>query len=212
MASDLDLLDAWCAGEKSAGNQLFQRHFDSIYSFFENKIQDDVDELVQATFLACVRSRDTFRRQCTFRTYIFTIARNELYRYLRRRKPAGRALDFGVTSLADLQTTPGTRVARHEDHERLLRALRTLPLEQQLLLELHYWEGMSAGELAEVFDIAQATARTRLFRARNSLRDCMEKLSDSPRATTMTIEDLDEWARSLRNNLAGDPMVRDSSP
>ena len=197
VAADLELLDRWCAGDKQAGNDLFQRYFNSIYQFFESKVTGDVDELVQRTFLACVKSRDAFRRQCTFRTYLFTLARNELYRYLRGRHRTDLAVDFGVTSLADIQTTPATRVARSRDHKRLLRALRTLPLDLQLLLELHYWEGMASAELASVFDIAQTTARTRLFRARSALRERMQVLANEPRLTSMTVEDLDEWARSL---------------
>lgn len=198
MDPDIELLARWRDGDTGAGNQLFQRHFDSICRFFENKIQGDIDELVQTTFLACVRSRDQFRMQSSFRTYLFTIARHELYGYLRRRRRDGAALDFSVTSLADLGPSPTSEIARNQDHELLLRGLRTLPVEQQILLELHYWEDMTLVELAEVFDIAQPTARTRLFRARKALRQRMEELAAEPAPNHATIESLDAWARSLR--------------
>ena len=73
-----------------AGNQLFQRYLRSIYRFFRNKLQGDVDELVQATFLACVRGRDQFNQRGSFRGYLFAIARHELYGHLRRRRRGGR--------------------------------------------------------------------------------------------------------------------------
>lgn len=196
MDPDLALLDRWCAGDRQSGNALFKRHFDSVYSFFEHKVGEDVDELVQNTFLACSRSRDAFRRQCTFRTYLFAIARHQLYAHLRRHH--GRALDGGVTSLADLShTTPGTQIARGQDHQRLLAALRGLPLDTQLLLELHYWEDMDSNALAEVFDVANTTARTRLFRARTALRERLEKTADEPVSVSQSIEDLDAWARAI---------------
>lgn len=214
MDPDLELLDRWCAGDKTAGNELFQRYFDSIYKFFDNKAYEELDELVQRTFLACLTGRDTFRRQCSFRTYLFTLARNELYHYLQRIHRPGLFVDFGITSMADIKTTPQTRHARHEKHEHLLRALRTLPLEQQLLLELHYWEGMDPGELAEVFDIARTTARTRLHRARNALRDRLEemaRLADLPYPVPPTVEDLDEWARKIHDQLSQEPVISESS-
>jgi RNA polymerase sigma-70 factor (ECF subfamily) len=125
------------------------------------------------------------------------IARHELHRHLRQRRRDGDRLDFATISIADLQTTPGTRLARNEDHRRLLEALRGLPLEQQTLLELHYWEEMEISELAEVFAAPAATIRTRLHRARRALRDRMESAAAAPPGALATLEGLDTWAREV---------------
>ena len=106
-------------------------------------------------------------------------------------------LDFGATSLLDMNTSPHSKAARGQQHQQLLRALCALPLEQQILLELHYWEGMNAEQLAEVFEVKQATVRSRLFRARQALGEEMQKLADSPNIAQMSIEDFDAWARKL---------------
>src|SRR6476619_1575545 len=82
---DLILLDRWCAGDRVAGNLLFRRHFEALCRFFEHKTDGDIDDLVQETFLACLRGRETFRRQSSFRTYLFAIARHTLFGYWRRR-------------------------------------------------------------------------------------------------------------------------------
>ena len=63
MTSDLELLDRWCAGDKTAGGDLFARHFDVVYGFFARKVDHDAEELVQETFVACVKNRDKFRRR-----------------------------------------------------------------------------------------------------------------------------------------------------
>jgi RNA polymerase sigma-70 factor (ECF subfamily) len=76
---DLGLLEKWCTGDSNAGQELFTRHFADIYRFFEHKVGPDADDLAQQTFMACVSSRDRFRRRSTFRTYLFAIARNQLY-------------------------------------------------------------------------------------------------------------------------------------
>ena len=190
---DITLYDRWCAGDAAAGHQLFERHFDSIYRFFETKFDSEADELVQATFLACVRARDQFRKQSSFRTYLFTIARHELYRVLRTRRRDLERIDFEASSIAQLVTTPNTKIARNRDQQRLLEALRTLPVEQQTLLELHYWEGLDANELAETFEVENATIRTRLHRARKALRDKIEG-SVEP-GLLESLETMDAWAR-----------------
>ena len=191
---DFQLLDRWRAGDRSAGNQLFQRHFESVNRFFENKLGEDVDDLVQATFFELTRDVEKFRKQASFRTYLFAIARNQLYRYLR--KKIGKAgVDFSYQSLADSMTSPPSRVAKGERKLQLLDALRTLPLEQQLLIELYYWEDVDIEALATVFEVAPATVRTRLFRARAALRD---KLAAEAKPNESSEEGLDDWARSLR--------------
>ena len=204
MDGDLELLDRWCDGDKPAGSALFARHFADVYRFFERKVTGEPDELVQDTFLACVRRRNEFRRQSSFRTFLFAIARFELYAYWRRRARDGQATDFSEVSLADLATTPGTRIDRNHERERLLGALQTLPLEDQLLVELHYWEGLDSDQLAEVFDISPVTSRTRLFRARQLLRERMQAIEAQPSRAT-SLEDLDDWVRSLRTRARGTP-------
>lgn len=207
MDRDLELLQRWRDGEAGAGNQLFKRHFDSLWRFFDNKLDGDVDELVQATFLACVRSRDRFKGQSSFRTYVFVIARNELYRHLRKRKRDADALDFGVTSLADLRTTPGSWLARKKDCQLLLHALQELPVEQQIVLELHYWEDMTPTELAAMFEITPSAMRSRLLRARESLRELVTRLADQQLGDIDAgAGGFDAWARSLREGgPSGDP-------
>ena len=197
---DIVLLDRWRGGDEESGQALFARHFDSIYGFFETKCPADADELTQATFLACLRARDQFRRESSFRTYLFTIARHELYRVLRTRQRRDAKLDFALSSIADLVSTPGTRMARNQEHKRLIEALQHLPVEQQTLLELHYWEEMDIAQLAEIFDSPAATIRTRLHRARKALRDRME--GSAPDTVLETLESMDVWAKGLARRVA----------
>ena len=194
---DIALLERWRAGDEAAGQTLFQRHFDSIYGFFETKCEAEADELTQATFLACVRAKDQFRGASSFRTYLFTIARNELYRMLRTRQRRDAKLDFALSSIAELVSTPGTKIARNQEHRRMIEALQHLPVEQQTLLELHYWEDMDIAALAEIFDSPAATIRTRLHRARKALRELMETTNLAPPAALETLESMDMWAKGL---------------
>jgi len=192
--SDRDLFLRWQGGDIKAGEELFERHFDSVYRFFETKCPNDADELVQTTFLACLRGRDAFRHDASFRTYLFAIARNQLYGLLRSRQ-RDRAVDFELSSIAELTSTAGTKLARHEQHEQLLEALRNLPLEAQTLLELHYMQDMQIAELAEVFEAPAVTIRSRLHRARKQLRDLLEQNPQVARSVIETLESMDQWGK-----------------
>lgn len=188
-ATDFELLDAWRAGDTTAGNELFRRHFRSLARFFFNKVDEtDVEDLIQRSFLACVESRDAFQQRSTFRTYLFAVARNEMLMHFRRTK--GReCIDLASESVVALGTSPSRAAARAEERQRLMSALRELTADQQTLIELHYWEGLRGPELADVFGIDPTTVRTRLHRARQVLRDALgslDALEDSARAPMPT--------------------------
>lgn len=167
---DLVLLQRWRNGDRRAGEKLCARHFDDVYRFFEHKIPGEADDLTQQTFLACVKARDQFRAQSTFRTYLFSIARNELFTRLRR-IPKGTHVDLEVSSLDELVSSPSSELRKHEELAQLRAALRQLPVEQQVLLELHYWHDLDAAALAELLETSAGTIRVRLLRARRALRE-----------------------------------------
>ena len=174
--TDVALLDAWRGGDKSAGNTLLTRHFPALLRFFQHKVGPDADELIQRTLLACAESYQRIRDEASFRTYLFTIARHELYRFFRHRNVQRDRLDFSITSLRDMRTSQTGQLARRETAEALAGALEQLPLDDQILLELFYTEGMDSRALAEVFEIEPGSVRARLHRARASIARSMRGL------------------------------------
>lgn len=206
MVADRELFDRWRDGDAAAGNTLFERHFDAIYRFFRNKVSQDAEDLVQQTFLACLRTRDGFRHGSTFRTYLFTAARSKLFDHLRKR-PAREAVDFGVTSLADLGVSPSARLAKDEDQRAALAALRSLPLDLQIALELHHVEKLRGPALALVLDIPEGTVRSRLRRARVLLDERLAQIRQDGtalRSAQETIDNIEAWAASLPIDLDRD--------
>jgi RNA polymerase sigma-70 factor (ECF subfamily) len=198
MRGDGELLDAWREGDKAAGNELFNRHFDSICRFFANKVSSDVDDLIQKTFLACVEGRDRFRGDASFRAYLFGVARNVVRRYYRDKKYRGQRFDALEASVADMAPGPSMLVAEKREQQLLLQALRQLPLDHQITLELYYWEHMSGPELSEVLGIPEGTVRGRIRRAKELLEKSLSELANSPEQLESTMANLEGWARSLR--------------
>ena len=176
--NDFDLLDRWRDGDKAAGQELLARHFDTLCGFFESKLEGEADDLVQQTMLACVASKDRFRKESSFRTYLFTVARHELFHALRARQRDGQRFDFSITSVAEILTTPGTRMVRDADKRRVVEALRRLSVEQQTLLELFYWQELDIEAISAVFELEPGTVRVRLHRARKKLRELLDLSED----------------------------------
>jgi RNA polymerase sigma-70 factor (ECF subfamily) len=196
-SDDLQLLEAWQGGDKAAGEKLFERHFDALFRFFRNKVRDGADDLVQQTFLACVGSRDRFRKEASFRTYLFRVAHSKLYDHLRANR-RNDAIDFGVTSVADLGESPSAALVKDEEQRLLLQGLRLLPVDMQVLLELFYVERLRGPELARVLDLPEGTVRSRLRRGREMLREAVLARAADPESIEMSLADLDAWADRVR--------------
>lgn len=202
MRTDFELLDAWQQGDEASGSELFERHFEPVFRFFRNKVDDDAADLVQQTFLACTQSRTGFRKDASFRTYLFIVARNKLYDFLRERKRSEAYLDFGVTSIQDLDLSPSGVIVVREEHKLLLHALRRLPIDLQLALELYYVEQLRGPELSQILDLPMGTVRSRIRRGLEQLKIAMVELEASPDRVETTLSDLERWAAALRSSPA----------
>jgi RNA polymerase sigma-70 factor (ECF subfamily) len=197
--TDFELLEQWRAGDRSAGNSLFTRHFRPLFRFFRTKVTDEAaEDLTQVSFLACVDGRDKFRNASSFRTYLFAIARNQLFMHFRKRGRQDAVVAFETQSMVDLGAGPSTIVAAKAEQRLLLKALRRIPVDFQIAIELYYWEGVPTAEIATVLDVPEGTVRSRLTRGREHLAKQMRAIADSPELAESTVADFERWAQSLR--------------
>jgi RNA polymerase sigma factor (sigma-70 family) len=199
MTEDHDLLLAWRTGDAAAGQHLIERHLEAVHRFFSNKVPGATDDLVQKTFLACVESVEGFEGRASFRSYLFAIARNVLYRHYRDQHHAFDPLTVSVSTVVVDERSPADRVTEREEQRLLLRALRALPLELQTLLELAYWEGLADRELAEILEIPPGTLKSRLRKARRQLEELLSTLASSPSLLESSRHTLDAWAAGIRD-------------
>ena len=196
--ADEALLDAWREGDREAGAALFRRHYDMVVRFFVNKVGADYQaDLIQRTFLACVEARERVQGS-RFRNYLLGIAFRQLYKHYDRRRNENQRMAVGTMSVADLDPTPSSVVARRDEHKLLLAALRRTPLEYQVVLELVYWEGATAARVAEVLDLPVGTAKTRIRRGRQLVEAQLEALAKSPAVLESTRLNFEQWAEQLR--------------
>ena len=176
--TDEALYGAWHGGDAEAGNRLARRYTRPLLRFFLNKVPDVAEDLMQRTFLDTVGSGPPPDELRSFRALLFGVARKQLFRYFEGRGELKGEDMMSRVSLADLATTPTQRIAREQDRDLIHRALATLPMDDQIAIELYYWQKLSVPEVANALSISAGGMRAKLHRARAKLREAYFELSD----------------------------------
>lgn len=173
-ASDEELMAAYVGGDRSAFSELFSRYAPRLQRLMQRDLggAEDAHDLVQQTFLQLHRARHDFRTDAKLRPWLFTIALNLKRQHFRRK---GRRPE---TSL-DAEGGPAEPVAPRGDPEarisdvQLRAALGKLPEGQREVIMLHWFEGFSFREIAEVVGASQPAVKVRAHRGYNRLRETM---------------------------------------
>lgn len=203
MDDDRELVDAWHAGDNQAGRKLIARHYEAVYRFFFAKVSARAcEDLTQATFEVVVRRRGDYRGEGAFRAYLYGIARNVLINHVRRAQRERERFEPGEHSLADPLSDHASQMFAEREHERIVSAaLRSLPLDDQIAIELKDWEGLSQDELALLFGVPRSTIGSRLSRARARLRQAIEALTADVELRGELQEGLDTCMGSIRRKI-----------
>lgn len=199
--SDADLLTEWGRGDSQAGSRLFNRYFVPISRFFVNKVPDDPDDLIQDTFMACLRGRERLRDNGSFRAYLFAVASNVLRMYFRGKRLHPFPDDLEEQTSHDMAPGPSTIVSAQEEELLLLEALRRLPLRLQIIMELYYWEEMTTQEIGEIVDNPTGTVRSHLRRGRELLERELELLGAGAEVKARVLMDVERWASAVRTTI-----------
>lgn len=192
------LLLAWNAGDERAGEALMRAATPLVRRFFERKVAvDDVDDLVQRTLLGCIDRREHIESS-GFRAYLIGVARNQLLMHFRRLHRV--EADPGRVTLLQLLDERSVRsmVVAKDELSRLVLAMWRLPIDLQLTLELYFWEGLSLAELADATGVVVGTVKSRLARAKSTLRKTLDRDPDSPTRKVSAAE-FEAWVRRMRD-------------
>lgn len=205
--TDEELLDAWQErGDKQAANRLLMRHLPAIRRYFRNKLSSrpDEEDLVQQVLEGLVKAMSGFRKEASFRTFLFQVARNKLRDHFRAKTRRREDVDIDEISVADLAPGQSTILSRNRREALLIEGLRALSLADQELLEYRFWQELTVPEIAEILGLEEAAVKSRLRRANDRLRDIMagRAESDEERAKIETGE-LDRWAEDVRKQNFG---------
>jgi RNA polymerase sigma factor (sigma-70 family) len=204
LVDEFALLRAWQGGDAESGSQLLRRYTETLYHFFLTKTDPtSAEELTQATFEACTRHREQIHEAGSIRAYLFGIARKKVLQHRDEWRRRGARQDVLEHSVVANLTSPSVALARSQQQQLVLNALQRLPLDFQIAIELHYWEDMTVTEIARVLEVAPGTVKSRLYRARELLRDAIVALASHADLATTTVQGLEQWIASLHRASSG---------
>jgi RNA polymerase sigma-70 factor (ECF subfamily) len=175
-----ELLSAWRAGDRKAGDALIRSAAPALQRFFVRKVGkgEQAEELVQRTQAACVTGIQRFRGDSSFRTWLLGVANNVLRDYFRETRHRHDVVDAEQVEVSDTGKGPTTLVAASQEQQRVIAALRRISADSQQLLERCYWQEQTVPEIAEALGVPVGTMRGRVSKAKLELRgelDAMER-------------------------------------
>lgn len=167
-------------GDPRAVRRLLERLSPPIYRFGRSfcRDSDDAEDVMQEVLVSLVRSLPSIRGDSSLTTWAYTVARRACQRQRRR---ASRSVPTAFESgeeprqepLAGPSHDPALELERRELERALREAIRALPPAYREAVILRDLEGLSAREAARILGVTERALKSRLHRARLSLRDVL---------------------------------------
>lgn len=179
---DLHLHSLATTGDSAAFAALFHRYYSSIHAFAYRLVlcPGIADDIAQATFIHAARSLASFRRDASFKNWLYAIATN-LSRDLHRSRARRETREQQLALLApDPASAHRDHAATDSAHAAVRDALARLAPEQREAVALVYYENLSHAEAARVLRCAESTVSWRLFRAKGRLKKILSLPGTTP--------------------------------
>ena len=185
--SDAEIMLELKAGNMAAFDVLLAKYRKPIIHFMFRMVHNQAvaEELAQEVFLRVYRSRETYRAEARFSTWLYRIATNLGVNYARDTRHERNAqtihldepdTETGTTpDVADDRPTIEARLLREERMNAIRQHVMALPERQRTAVLLHKYEGMDYKGIGEVLKLSESATKSLLFRAYQTLR---EKLKD----------------------------------
>jgi RNA polymerase sigma-70 factor, ECF subfamily len=160
------------AGDLEAASQLVSLHYRKVYAFLRRLCgnDDDAAEMTQKTFSKIWAALGSYEGRASFSTWIHGIGRNVYLDWRRRGNRLDSQSDEWWETCAADGPSPFENAAERDEAARLYALVARLDDEKRDVIHLHYYQGLSLKETAEVLDIATSTVKYRLREALDFLR------------------------------------------
>lgn len=177
------LLERIARRDEAAFRELYKAFSRKVYAYVLNQVRDtaQAEEIVADTLYDVWRFPDRFRGESQFSTWLIGIARNKVLMAWRARRPDSTHDD--IDDVADSLTDDGPGsfelLAEKQRREGVAHCLARLSDEHRACMHLVFYEGASVAEVAEVQGIPEGTVKTRLFHARQKMKDCLRRMLEA---------------------------------
>lgn len=185
--SDAAIMLRVAAGDEAGFNFLVQKHHRAMMHFLFRMVHNQAvaEELVQEVFLRVYRSRESYRAEAKFTTWLYRIATNLAVNHARdtRHERSAQTVYLDATD-PETGTTPDVADDEPNVEQNLLRDERmaaikthvmTLPERQRMAVLMHKYQGLDYKQIGDVLKLSESATKSLLFRAYQTLR---ERLKD----------------------------------
>lgn len=175
---DAELVSRIAGGDSEALEDLYERYASSLLGLARRVLGDrtDAEEVLQEVFFHAWSRADRYDpERASVSTWLALITRSRAIDRLRSRRVDERTTEAARRESPPAHKSPGAAraVLLSERRSRIAAALRELPPEQRLVLELAYYGGMSQSEIARAEEIPLGTVKTRTLLAMKKLRQAL---------------------------------------
>lgn len=175
---DEKIIADFLGGDEKSFEFLVKKYLKPIYNFVYQFTRDRAvtDDLTQETFLKVWKSMRKFNRSKSFKTWIFTIAKNTTYDYFKKKKTLSFSNFLDAEGNNRLENTPDGNLLpdemfiANEAKLDLDEKLKKIPATYRLILVLHYKEDFSLMEIAEILQLPYNTVKSGHSRALQALK------------------------------------------
>jgi RNA polymerase sigma-70 factor, ECF subfamily len=185
--SDAAIMLRVAAGDEAGFNYLVERYHRPMISFLYRMVHSQAvaEELAQEVFLRVYRSRESYRAEAKFTTWLYRIATNLAVNHARDTKYERTAqnvyLDVpdeetGTTpEVADDEPSIEERLLRDERMAAIRKHVMALPERQRTAVLMHKYQGMDYRQIGEVLKLSESATKSLLFRAYQTLRERLKE-------------------------------------
>ncbi len=186
-ASDAAVMLRLAAGDESAFNFLVEKYHRAMIHFLFRMVHNQAvaEELAQEVFLRVYRSRESYRAEAKFTTWLYRIATNLAVNHARdtRHERSAQTIyldapdeETGTTpDVADDEPSVEQKLLRDERMAAIRKHVMALPERQRMAVLMHKYQGMDYRQIGVVLQLSESATKSLLFRAYQTLRD---KLKD----------------------------------
>ena len=162
------------SGDKAAGEQFVIEHYEAIFRFLRNLTgnKEDAEDLTQQTFLRAWEALPSFRGDSSLSIWLHSIAYREYTHWLRSRRE--------FVPLDEIVDMPDEQANQNLEAVLLRWAIYRLDPEHREVFVLYYVQGFSVNEIAKIIGVPAGTVKSRLFFARQKLRELLSDVIPEP--------------------------------
>ncbi|WP_221391948.1 RNA polymerase sigma factor [Dyadobacter sp. NIV53] len=168
-----DIWNAFRLGDKSAYADIYESHFDALYSYGKKFLPDEtqVEDAIQDLFINLWRTREKLSPVDNIKFYLFRSLRRDIRRINEKEKTFEK-VDFDSFVLMNDHPGEENTIYNSDDElaQKLTAILKNLPKRQLEAITLRYYENFSIDEIAAIMDVSEKTVRNTLHNSLTLLR------------------------------------------